>query len=320
MASRFGSELSHAVTLKQMRAFILTVENRSVSSAARVLGVSQSAVSQQLQELERTLHVKLLERAGIRLLPTSAGRALIEPIRRALSAVDLIEPAIAELRNPDFRTVRLGTGATACIHFLPEPLSLTRAQIPNLQILVVTGNSDDIVSAIEDGSLDVGLVTGGGVRQTPMVHIEDLLPEDLVGIVPKSMAHRVPEMLRPRDLAELPLILFDPAGQTRSVIDSWFKRDGIKPVAAMELGSIEAIKTVVGAGLGASLIPRLAIDPAEGNVVYRRTLQPIQRQLCLVMRADKVLNVALRTVLSNLRAAAAHSQLTSPIGRADARP
>lgn len=320
MTSRLESKLSHTITLKQMRAFLLTAENASASAAARLLGVSQSAVSQQLQELERILHVKLLERVGVRLLPTSAGRALIEPVRRTLSAVDLIEPAAAEFRRGDFRTVRLGTGATACIHFLPEPLSLARTRMPNLKILVVTGNSDEIVNAVETGSIDVGLITGDLARRNPMMHVEALLFDDLVAIVPRSMADRVPELLRPRDLAGLPLILFDPAGQTRSVIDAWFKRDGIKPVAAMELGSIEAIKTLVGAGLGVSLIPRLAMDPLDRNVVYRRTLQPIQRQLCLAMRTDKVMDAGLKMVLSNLRAAAAQSQISSPIRRTDAHP
>jgi DNA-binding transcriptional LysR family regulator len=305
VAGRLGGKLSHAITLRQIRAFLLTVENASASSAARVLGVSQSAVSQQLQELEKILHVKLLERVGVRMLPTQAGRALINPVRQALSAVEQIEPAIAEFRSEGSGMVRLGTGATACIHFLPEPLALTRAQMPNLQILVVTGNSDEIVNAVENGSIDVGLITGDLTRQNPMVHVEEILSEDLVAVVPKSMAHKLPEVLRPRDLAQLPLILFDPAGRTRDVINAWFSGDGIRPTAAMELGSIEAIKTLVGAGLGASLIPRLATEPATRNVIYRPIAQPVQRHLCLAMRVDKVLDSGLRTLLSHLRAAAA---------------
>lgn len=293
----------HAVTLRQMRAFLLTVEKSSASAAARLLGVSQSAVSQQLQELEKLLQVKLLERVGIRILPTQAGRALMVPVRQALSAIEQIEPAIAEFRSDGAGTIRLGTGATACIYFLPKPLAQIRAQLPKLQLLVVTGNTDEIVNGIENGSIDVGLITGDPTRPNPMIHVEEIMIEDLVAIVPKADAHRFPDKLRPRDLASLPLILFDPAGRTRDVINIWFQRDGVKPIAAMELGSIEAIKTLVGAGLGASLIPRLAAGALGPDIVCRSIEEPIQRRLCLALRVDKVLDAGMRTVLAQLRSA-----------------
>ncbi|MDX3970185.1 MAG: LysR family transcriptional regulator [Bradyrhizobium sp.] len=294
----------HSVTLRQMRAFLLTIEKSSASAAARLLGVSQSAVSQQLQEMEKLLQVKLVERVGIRMLPTQAGRALMAPVRRALSAVEQIEPAIAEFRSDGTGTIRLGTGATACIHFLPKPLAQIRAQLPKLQILVVTGNADEILNGIESGSIDVGLITADLARPNPMIHIEEVMVEDLVAIVPQENARQLPDMLRPRDLNGLPLILFDPAGRTRDVIDIWFQRDGVKPVAAMELGSIEAIKTLVGAGLGASLIPRLASESLGSGIVRRPLVEPIQRRLCLALRIDKVLDANLRNLLTQLRSAA----------------
>ena len=111
----------------------------------------------------------------------------------------------------------------------------------------VAGNTDEIVNGAENGSIDVGLITGDLIRPNPMIHLEEILVEDLVAIVPKANACQLPNMLRPRDLASLPLILFDPAGRTRDIINTWFKSDGIKPIAAMELGSIEAIKMLVGA-------------------------------------------------------------------------
>jgi DNA-binding transcriptional LysR family regulator len=295
-----------AITLRQMRAFLLTVEKSSASAAARLLGVSQSAVSQQLQELEKLLQVKLLERVGVRILPTQAGRALMAPVRQALAAVEQIEPAISEFRSDGTGTIRLGTGATACIHFLPKPLMRIRAQLPKLQVLVVTGNTDEIVNAIENGSIDVGLITGDLARLNPMIHVEEILADDLVAIVPKTNARELPDTLRPRDLASLPLILFDPAGRTRDIINVWFQRDGVKPIAAMELGSIEAIKTLVGAGLGASLIPRLAADVLGPDIVCRPLAEPIRRHLCLALRADKVLDAGLRTTLAQLRSAAEH--------------
>ena len=298
------TEGTSAVTLRQLRAFLLTAENGSASMAARSLGVTQPAVSQQLQELERQLRVRLIERVGIRMLPTPAGRALIEPIRRALSALDQIEPALAAFRQHEARLVRLGSGATACIYFLPAPLARTQARVPNLQIVVVTGNTSEIVAAVENGTLDVGLVTGDVARSNPSIHSEHVFEEDLIGILPRKPEYRVSEALRAQDLARMPLILHEPAGQTRDIIDGWFKVEGIRPNPAMELGSIEAIKTLVGAGLGASLIPRLAATPASRDIVYRRLFRPVRRQLSLVMRTDKMLDTGLRTLLAEIRTSA----------------
>ncbi len=292
------------VTLRQLRAFLLTAENGSASTAARLLGVTQPAVSQQLQELEAMLRVRLIERVGIRMLPTPAGRALIEPVRRAFVALEQIEPAVAAFREPDAGLVRLGTGATACIHFLPEPLARTQAQMPNLQLIVVTGNTAEMVSAIEDGSIDVGLVTGDEFRSSASIHVEPVFDEELVGILPKRLEHQLPATLRPQDLARLPLILFDPAGRTRDIINGWFRSEGVRPVPAMELGSIEAIKNLVGAGLGVSLIPDLATRSMPGTVVRRRLARPVRRQLSLALRADKVLDAGLRALLGEIRMAA----------------
>ncbi|SJZ58030.1 DNA-binding transcriptional regulator, LysR family [Enhydrobacter aerosaccus] len=304
MTGKRRSEVKTALTLRQLRAFLLTAENGSASTAARALGVTQPAVSQQLQELEKLLRVRLMERVGIRMLPTLAGRALIDPIRRALSAIDQIEPTIASFREGDSRLVRLGTGATACIHFLPGPLARTQAQMPNLQILVVTGNTDEIVAAVEDGSIDVALVTGEVSRANPSIHMEPVFEEELVGILPKKLEYQLPKMLRPQDLVRVPLILFEPAGRTRGIINAWFKAEGIRPIPAMELGSIEAIKTLVGAGLGVSLIPSLAASSGQKTIVCRRLVRPVHRHLSLVLRTDKVLDAGLRALLAEIRSAA----------------
>lgn len=311
IARKPRTDVRSAVTLRQLRAFLLTAENGSASTAARSLGVSQPAVSQQLQELEKLLRVRLIERVGIRMLPTPAGRALVDPVRRALAAVEQIEPTVAAFRERDAGLVRLGTGATACIHFLPEPLALTQAQLPNLQILVVTGNTDEIVTSVENGALDVGLVTGDASHSNPSIHMEPVFEEELVAILPRPLEYQLPAVLRPQDLGRQPLILFDPAGRTRHIIDAWFRAEGVRPIAAMELGSIEAIKTLVGAGLGVSLIPGLAARALPSNIVSRRLARPTRRQLSLVLRTDKVLDAGLRTLLAEIRTSAATLSATT---------
>lgn len=303
MSNPRDSQARQALTLRHLRAFLLTAQNGSASAAARQLRVSQPAVSQQLQELEKLLRVKLIERVGTRMLPTRAGSALLDPIRRALLAIELIEPTVAPYRSAEAGYVRIGTGATACIHFLPGPIARTKERNPGIQVLVVTGNVDELVYGVEDGSLDIAIVTSERFRPSPALCVEPFFSEEFVGILPASLANQLPQTLRPEDLVRHPLILFEPAGRTREIMDTWFISHNIRTVPAMELGSVEAIKNMVGAGLGVSLIPGLAAHNGDAKVIYRPLAPPLQRHLCLVMRGDKVLDAGLRALLSELRAA-----------------
>jgi len=111
-------------TLRQLRTFLAVVEAGSVSAAARLLNFTQPAASQQLRELERALSVRLLDRAGGRVIPTAAGQALLDSARRAQAAAEDAITATAEHRRGDTGRVRLGTGATACILLGPSAFSV----------------------------------------------------------------------------------------------------------------------------------------------------------------------------------------------------
>ena len=289
------------VTLRQLRAFLRTAQNASASAAARTLGVSQPAVSQQIQDLEKLLRVRLFDRVGIRMLPNAAGLALIEPARRVLAAMELVEPAVAPFRDKETAQIRLGTGATLCIHLLPELIARAKSHNPALHILVMTGNVDELVGAVEEGVLDLALVTTERLNPGPAFVMQQLFDEEFVAILPPALAAVLPSPVRADDLMQHPLILFEPAGRTREIMDNWFIAQGIRPVASMELGSVEAIKTMVAAGLGVSFVPGLALSRASPGLVRKRLHPPLKRHLSIVMRADKVPDAGLRSFVQQLR-------------------
>ena len=103
-----------------------------------------------------------------------------------------------------------------------------------------------------------------------------------------------------KQLGRLPLILYEEGGNTRAVTDAWFRRASVTPQPLMELGSVEAIKTLVGSGLGAAVLPALALrEPVPGTVT--RALRPAAaRDLSCVLRKEKVLDRGLRLLLAEL--------------------
>jgi DNA-binding transcriptional LysR family regulator len=308
-------------TQRQLRTFIATVETGSVSRAARTLNLTQPAASQQLRELERSLGVRLLERAGGKTVPTAAGEAVLEPARRAQAAVEDMMAAAAAHRSGEIGRVRFGTGATACIHLMPPVLAMLRARMPGLEILITTGNSAEICHSVEIGRLDVGLVTLPVISGRAL-SVRPLRWDPLLAVIPTDLAP-TEDAVTPAMLAALPLILYDTGGGTRALIDGWFRASGITVQPHMQLDSIETIKVLVASGLGVSVMPELALTAAGAvpvpeaalmpgaalmtgaapmaGAVVRRLEPPLARQLGLVLRREKVLDRGLRTLLEVLQ-------------------
>ena len=285
--------------LDRLFAFAAVAERASFSRAAEAWGVSQSAMSLKVRQLERELGVRLLERVGRRVAPTAAGRDLLVHVAGLRAAHAAAIAAVKPHRDGAAGRVVIGTGATACLHFLPGPLRRLRAAMPGLEIIVRTGDSRDILAALEANALDVGLVTMPAAGRA--FAVEELIVDEMLAVLPA--AERTPEgAIGPADLARHPLILYESRGQTRRIIDDWFAAAGIAAKPVMELSSVETIRELVGAGLGAAILPGLALGGDVGGAVAIRRLAPrLDRRLALVLRRDKPLDAALRATIAAMR-------------------
>jgi molybdate transport repressor ModE-like protein len=232
-------------TFRQLRTFLAVAKTGSVSVAARSLGLTQPAASQQLRELERTLSVRLFERANGKSILTTAGRSLLEPARRAQAAAEDAIAVTAESRLGDTGQLRVGAGATGCIYLLPSVLGAVKQAIPGLTVTVMIGDTADLLPRLESGELDLGLMTLP-TTTSPALSSTHLFSEPLVAVLPAS-ARASEKAMTATQLIETPLISYQAAGHTRFITDAWFRSAGVVPQPIMELGSFEAIKKFVGA-------------------------------------------------------------------------
>ena len=266
------------------------------------LGLSQPAVSHHVRHLEAAVGAPLLDRLGKRAVATRAGEVLLEHAERAFAELEVARQAIQRLRGVVAGRVRLGTGATASIYLLPGTLKALRRQHPELELVVVTGNAPQIASAVATGDLDVGIVA-------MPVHARNVIAtpfgdDPLVAMAPAAPPWQRYRTLRPRDLQGVPLILYERGGAIRAVIDGWFRRAGVTPRVAMELGNAEAIKKLVEAGLGISVGSAVTIrDEVRAGVLRAIPLAPpLVRRLAIVRRRDRPIGAALEVVLAALSA------------------
>lgn len=287
------------LNLVHLATFRLAIRRGSFSAAADALGISQPAVSLQIRQLEQFLQTRLVERTGRGINATAAGQALLAHGERIEQAVDEAIRSVSAFSHEVCGTITLGTGATACIHLLPPLLQRLRGDYPLLRVAVTTGNTLDIVRAVEDNRLDMGLVTlPAGGRALDVMPVMD---EEFVFIASLAQQEAF-SGLTPEALQTQPLIAFESGSGTRTLIDAWFEAGGFTIVPVMQLGSIEAIKRMVRAGLGYSIVPRMAVKQAsdrEGLDV--QSLTPVlQRRLAVVMRQDRVLSKGIAGVIRKL--------------------
>lgn len=288
------------LNLGNLATFRLVVQRGSFSGAADVLGLSQPAVSLQVRQLEQFLQTRLIERTGRGIKATAAGIALLAHSEKIELAVSAAVQSVSEFNREVSGSITLGTGATACIHLLPSLLLTLRERHPLLSVGVTTGNTLDIVRAVEENRLDLGLVTlpatGRNLAVTPV------MDEEFVCIF-ASNQEALPPAVTPEVLQTLPLIAFESGSGTRDLINGWFLADGRAIAPVMQLGSIEAIKRMVRAGLGFSIVPRMAVEHPQDRIGLNvQSLSPLlYRQLGIIMRQDKIISKGIAEILRLLQ-------------------
>ena len=286
------------LNLDQLRTFAAVIEQKSFSGAAARLGISQPAVSLQVRQLEQRFGVKLIERVGRRASPTAAGAEFLAHACDVETALTAAAEAMAPHAKGTAGRVRLGTGATACIYLLPPVLRDLRQRFPALEIVVSTGNTPDMLRAVEENRIDVALVTLPAAGR--MLDVRPVLDDEFVLVAPRGT--RLPREITAAELAKLPLVQYEPGANTRRVVDEWALRSGHTLKAIMELGSVEAMKELTGAALGSCVLPRMALRRGHEPFIVRSLKPRLYRKLALVLRRDKPLTKGLRELIRRIGA------------------
>ena len=287
--------------LDQLQAFLDVIELGSFTAAADRIGITQPAVSLQVRQLEKKLGLRLVERVGRTVRPTQAGLVLSGHARRIGGDVDAAISDLARFSTDQVGNVRLGTGATACIHLLPPVFRRLKERFPSLQITVKTGDTRDILKEVEDNTLDIALVTLPVTGR--MFTVTPILDDEFV-FVSAADDPRPDGLISAGDLKDIPLILYEAGGNTRTLVDRWLADAGVSVAPVMDLGSVEAIKGLVGAGVGCAILPKSGVGatPDQAGLSIRSLSPRLKRELAIVVRNDKPRHKGLREMETELRA------------------
>jgi len=292
----------------QLTTFLEVAKLGSFSRAGEKVFRSQSAVSAQIRQLEQDCGDRLLDRSGKDVTLTPAGRVLFGYAERLLQMRDESLLAVADQGAAPRGTLVIGANEATCLYVLPDVFAKYCHLYPNVQMSIYRNFSYKIIEKLENGSIDVGIVTLPVKSASLKAHT--IFRDQLMLMVNPQNPLAKHDVVPVNEIVKQPLLL-PKTGYSRRVMDRLFRPYASKLQIRMELASVGMIKSFVAAGLGVSLISTsFARDQVLAGRVKLIPLQDgeIWRELGIAYRRDRTQTRAGLTFVSTVRQLAAASK------------
>ena len=288
--------------IQQLRVFRSVAKSGGFTRASEQLALSQSTVSQHIKQLEDELGCSLFLRSGKKIYISEAGKLLYTYADRIFTELKNAEMSVRELSAMKRGTIRLGVGATTLTYQLPEVLGKYKRRYPDIELIVTTSTTELLLQQVSSQTVDLAIVMLISDNPSNLL-ITPLESEELVLILSAEHPMARKNTLDPGDLEGLPFILYERHSVMQKLVESFFAEMKISPKVTMELENIEAIKSLVSAGLGASIIPVCSVSQllqASMLRVMRIKGFPMKRSLALATLDTEILPAAIEKLAAQL--------------------
>jgi DNA-binding transcriptional LysR family regulator len=259
------------VTLKQLVYFLAVADTGRFVQAAAEVRIAQPTLSRQIQSLEDDLGETLFTRGRDHVTLTAAGETLLPLARRIVADVETARLEIAELAGLRRGRLRVGATPSLCVGVLADVLAVFHDSYPGISLQIREGGSQDLVTDLEDGQLDLALVIHQRDRppagDVPLL-LTPVLREELVAISAAGGQAGLDETLGDHagivELARHPLVVNRQGYELREVVLSACAAAGVTPRIAVEGGEMDAVLRMVERGLGVAIVPSLVLAGRHG--------------------------------------------------------
>ncbi|HYG59484.1 MAG TPA: LysR family transcriptional regulator [Symbiobacteriaceae bacterium] len=271
--------------LESLHIFLLVARHQSFTKAAELLGLTRPAVSQQIKHLEQTFGVPLLTRSTRQVALTPGGEVLLAHAERVLTEYRHLEASMSALRQGERQALVIGASTLPGESLLPPVLAAFRRAHPQVEVQVRLGNTEAVLGLLKAGQVALGLV--GQSVDDPMLAWEKVGDDEVVLALPPGLEAADPLPLD--ELLRVPLVLREAGSATRRVVLEALRQHGVEVSAlqvAAEMGSPEAVKAAVRAGVGAAFVSRQALA-GEGQPFVRLAGADLRRPIVACWRRDR---------------------------------
>jgi DNA-binding transcriptional LysR family regulator len=248
-----------SLNLHLLRMFAAVVRSGSFSKAAEILNISQPAISKGVRDFELQVGCRLLNRTPKGVVPTPEGLALSRRAEALFAVERAAEEELSALRGLHNGSLRIGASTTIATYMIPRYLGAFHRAYPGVELQLISANTRDIAEQMVAQDLDVGLVEGP-------VDDKNLISEpwrtDVMKLIaaPDHAFALAAGSIDPKRIENEVLIVREPGSGSREVVTQALAAHGIEPLRTLEIGSTAAIKQVVAAGLGISIVSVVAVE------------------------------------------------------------
>jgi DNA-binding transcriptional LysR family regulator len=289
--------------VENFKIFSDLVESESFSRSAKLNGITQSAVSQQLRAMEKHFSILIVDRSQKQFRLTREGRKLYESAKEILYLYDKLNSELQEMKKVISGTIHISTVYSIGLHELPPYVKAFMTKYPEVNIRVEYRRANMVYEDILSNSIDIGLVA------YPQKHkqLEELPFHDDILVLVVSPEHELAgrKCIDIKDLAGQKLIGFEPDIPTRKATDLIFREAGIESDPVMEFDNVETVKRAVEINAGIAILPQTTVtrEEAQGLLKVIRFKNKIyKRPLALIHRKGRVLTPAMKKLIELLTA------------------
>ncbi len=276
--------------LRQIQYFIEVAKREHMTDAADALHVAQSAVSRQIVNLEAELGINLFIREGRNIRLTPIGQMFLEKMQQAMDVIEQAKREINECLDPEKGTVRIGFPSSLAAHLLPTVISAFRKEHPKVKFQLHQDSYYNLIDSVIKGEIDMALM-GPLPMQERRVKSEVLFVEKLVALLYSNHPLARKRTLTLDDLRHDSFILSPKGYILRDVVIKACQQHGFEPDVSFEGKDIDAIKGLVSAGLGVTMLPEITlIDSLPRATVKTSITEPeVTRTVGVIIPRDREL-------------------------------
>ena len=250
------------ITLQQMEALIHLVEEGSFSRAAKKMRLTQPALTKNIRNAEDYLGANLVNRSGAGVSLTPEGKVIYDYARRMIKLREEAKEKISALGANTGGNIYIGASTIPATYILPRVLSELRRDHPDITIYIKTADSEDVMNMVLAGEVEMGII--GKNPSNKKLEARPLWKDRLVLVVSQRHAWSKRKCVAIKDLLTEPFIMREKGSATRDFIDKYLREEKSVNLShfhiCAELGSSEAVKEAVIAGLGVSIISIHAVE------------------------------------------------------------
>ncbi len=247
------------MNIENLKIFCLVVDEGSISQVARLCFVSQPAITRKIHQLEDFYGTLLFDRSEGKLKVTETGKILYHFAKAIVNDFNHSKEVIQQLTGESNIHLTVGASLTIGEYFLPSLLGRFKKQKPDIRVTLSINNTPRVLEELSNDVIDLALVEG--LVEDSAFKVEKFAEDELVLVCPSDHPWKDRKEIQIQELANERMIWREAISGTRLIVENTLREYGIleKIESYMEIGSTQAIKSAVEAGLGISILPKLTV-------------------------------------------------------------